>query len=165
MTKIRNSLAARLIAAMLAGLLFGVLVSEVSYSFSNHTTRPPQQVDVVIPAGTAAKLSSGQVVQNIPATMQFVEGDTLVVKNQDSVSHTLGPVWVPPGASGVLNLQTASEYSYSCSFESSNTLGINVQPALTIWLRLQGYLNVGLPTGIMLAVYSFALVDKKKEEV
>jgi hypothetical protein len=163
MAKIRNSIAARLILAMLIGLLFGVVVSEVSYLFSsNHTTRPPQEVDIVIPVGTAARLSSGQVVQNIPSTLQFVEGDTLVVKNEDTVSHQLGPVWVPPGTSGVLNLDSPSEYSYSCSFESSSTLGINVQPALTLWLRLQGYLNVGLPTGIMLAVYSFAL-DRKKE--
>jgi hypothetical protein len=156
MAKIRNSIAARLILAMLIGLLFGVVVSEVSYLFSsNHTTRPPQEVDIVIPVGTAARLSSGQVVQNIPSTLQFVEGDTLVVKNEDTVSHQLGPVWVPPGTSGVLNLDSPSEYSYSCSFESSSTLG-------TLWLRLQGYLNVGLPTGIMLAVYSFAL-DRKKE--
>ena len=56
--------------------------------------------------------------------MTFVEGDLLIVRNQDSVSHQLGPVWVPAQSSGVLEVVTANNYSYACSFQEDQVMGI-----------------------------------------
>ena len=36
--------------------------------------------------------------------MSFVVGDTLVVKNEDSVEHQLGPLWIPAGSSASMPL-------------------------------------------------------------
>ena len=95
-----------------------------------------------------------KAVPSIPADMVFVVGDTLVVKNEDSVSHQLGPIWVPPGASASLNLNQTNNYSYTCSFEPSRYLGLDVRPRVTWATRIVAVLLAGIPTGAMIAVYS-----------
>ncbi len=93
--------------------------------------------------------------------MTFVEGDILVVKNQDSVSHQLGPVWVPPLSNGVLQLNQANNYAYTCSFQTSKVLGIEVLPRLTTQVRIEGMLAMGLPSSVMIALYSFLMFPLK----
>jgi hypothetical protein len=147
---------------LLVGLVFGALVSEGSFLLQTEAVRrDPRRVELVIPGGTAEKIASGQPVTGILNQMTFVEGDLLVVKNQDSVSHQLGPVWVPAQASGVLQVGGSSRYSYECSFTNTKVFGLTVEPALTLWVRLQGIISVGLPTGVMLALYALAMDPKK----
>lgn len=154
------------IAVMFAiGLAFGWLVSEASFFASpDRTQREARRVELLIPEGTAEKIKAGLPVPSIPNNMTFSQGDLLVVKNMDVVSHQLGPVWVPPQSSGLLQIGSESSYSYECSFTKSQVFGLDVQPALTLWIRLQGIISVGLPTGMILALYTFAIADKKKED-
>ncbi len=153
----------RIVGMMLVGMLFGWVVSEASFQATpNPAQRDPHRVELVIPAGTAEKIKAGQPVPSIPETMSFVDGDLLVVKNQDSTSHQLGPVWVPPQSSGVLQVSSDTSYSVECSFTSSKVFGLDVQPALTGWIRFQGVISVGLPTGVMLALYTLAMPGKKR---
>ena len=57
----RSEILRRVGWSMLAGLLIGVLVSEVSfYLLNDGTTRPPKLVQLDIPAGTAARVALGQ---------------------------------------------------------------------------------------------------------
>ena len=148
---------------MLVGILFGWVVSEASFlATPDPVQRDPHRVELVIPAGTADKIKAGQPVPSIPETMTFVDGDLLVVRNQDSTSHRLGPVWVPPQSSGVLQISSDSSYTVECSFTSSRVFGLDVQPALTAWVRIQGVISVGLPTGVMLALYTLAMPGKKR---
>ena len=108
------------------------MVSEASFlATPNPAQRDPHRVELVIPAGTAEKIKAGQPVPSIPETMSFVDGDLLVVRNQDLVSHQLGPVWVPPQSSGVLQVSNDTSYSVECSFTRSKVFGLDVQPALT----------------------------------
>ena len=153
----------RVAICLLIGIAGGWLISEGSYQMNkDHGARDePRQVELVIPAGTAEKLAKGETGLDIPATMTFVEGDILVVRNQDSVSHQLGPVWVPPQSSGVLQIQEANTYSYACSFEKSKIFGLNVLPRLTLSSRIEGVLAVALPSAVMLALYSFLVFPLK----
>ncbi len=153
----------RISLAILVGLVFGFLVSEISYQLSPDLNQlEPDRVEVVIPAGTAAKLAAGQPV-TVPEEINFVIGDILVVKNEDTVSHQLGPVWVPAGSSGVLQVGGDQPVTYQCSFTTSRSFGLDVQPALDLWVRLQGMLSIGLPTGVMLALYTLAVPYKKED--
>jgi len=154
----------RMGALLLIGLAFGGLVSEASFVASpDRTQREARQIELVIPAGTAEKVKAGLPVPSIPASMTFMEGDLLVVRNQDVASHQLGPVWVPPQSSGVLQVGSESNYTYTCSFTQTRLFGLEIQPALTGWIRFQGVLSVGLPTGVMLALYTLAVPGSKKE--
>ena len=96
--------------------------------------------------------------------MTFVQGDILVVKNEDSVSHQLGPVWVPPQSNGVLQLDQANDYEYTCSFQTSKVLGIEVRERLTTGTRIEGALAIGLPSSVMLALYSFLVFPLKPRQ-
>jgi hypothetical protein len=159
-----QKMSVRLSLAVLAGLLFGWLVSEVTFAASpDRTQREANRVEIVIPAGTAAKLAAGQPVLTISDSMTFMEGDLLIVRNQDSTSHQVGPVWVPAQSSGVYQVGSARDYVVDCSFTTSRKLGLNVQPALTTWTRIQGIISIGLPTGVMLALYIVAAAPKKKD--
>lgn len=154
----------RMLGMIVVGLVFGGLVSEISFwTSSDLNNLKPHQVELVIPDGTAEKLKDGKPL-SIPDTMNFVEGDVLIVRNQDVVSHQLGPVWVPAQSSGVLQIGQSNTYSYECSFTRSKVFGLDVQPPLTIWMRLQGVIAIGLPTGVMLALYVLAVPRKNADD-
>lgn len=155
----------RIFLSLLIGLGGAWLVSESSYHFLKdpQTRDNAQQIVLVIPPGTAERIAAGEDTLTLPSTMTFVEGDLLIVRNEDSVSHQLGPVWVPPGSSGVLEVGTPNNYTYNCSFQKSKAFGIEVLPALNSSTRLEGVLAMGLPTSLMLALYSFLVFPLKTD--
>lgn len=162
---------ARLAVGILLGLLAGLAISEISYLFlpnKQAAARAPMQIDLVIPAGTAEKIEAGEFSSVLDEDAQFVEGDVLVVKNEDLVAHQLGPLFVPPKTSSRLALDAANSYTYSCSFQSDKYVGLVVQPRITFGTRMEGVLAIGLPSGMMLMVYSYlmpaSIFKKKKKE-
>ncbi len=150
--------------SMLAGLLIGVVVSELSfYLLDDGSTRPPTLVQIDIPQGTAARIARGQANANLPASMTFVVGDTLRVTNYDSVVHQLGPLLIPAGSSAQMNLANEQGYHLLCSFQPSKYLQLTVLPPLTLGTRVVGVLEAGLNVGFLIAVYAvFALPVPKK---
>ncbi len=161
--KLSSAVLVRAFLSLLIGMLFGWAVSEGSYLLLKDPSSrdSARRIELVIPLGTAERVAAGEDVLSLPKKMTFVEGDLLVVKNEDNVSHQLGPVWVPPQSSGVLQLGQADDYVYTCSFQSSRVFGIEVRQRLSFGTRLQGALAVGLPTSLMLGLYSFLVVPVK----
>jgi hypothetical protein len=132
--------------------------SEVAfYTLKENTDRVPQQIELVIPAGTANKVAAGESVPTIPDEMTFVLGDTLIVKNEDTSDHQLGPLWIPPGSKASLVLDAAERYAYSCSFQTSRYLGLNVRQP-TSWQTRLIALAFSVPaTTAFLFIYSLAI--------
>jgi hypothetical protein len=164
--KKRNALVLFL-GSMAVSLIFGAIVSETSYQFSRDVGRiTPQQFDLVIPDGTAERVAAGEQIPSLPDNMSFVQGDVLTVKNEDSVSHQLGPVWVLPGTTGKLTLDQASSYTMQCSFEPSKYLNMDVKAIPNFMTRLLGATSVGVPSGVLVWLYALVYFsDKKKEPV
>ena len=163
----RSVILKRIAWSMLAGLLIGVVVSELSfYLLNDGSTRPPKLVQLDIPAGTAQRVARGEADPTLPASMMFVVGDTLLVRNHDTAVHQLGPLFIPAGSSASMNLGNEAGYSLLCSFEPSKYLELTVQSPLTITTRIVGILEAGLNLGFLISVYAvFALPSKKKEKV
>jgi hypothetical protein len=137
----------------LTGIILAAIFSEVTFRLQgNTTTREAQTIELVIPAGTSQKVAGGQSV--LPASQIFVTGDTLVVKNEDTVTQTLGPLVIPPGSFASMKLDQAGNMSYTCSFQPTSFYGIEVQQALTFGMRLQASLLAGIPLGVLMGVYS-----------
>lgn len=158
MLHIQRSLVLRFFISMLVAFGFGWLISEAAFRLlADQYQRAPATIEMVIPPGAAQKAASGEDVQTLPADVVFVEGDVLVVVNHDQVSHQLGPIWVPPGARGRINLDTPSRYSMACTFQSSNTFGLDVRPRVSAWARVQAILAIGLPSGVLLGLYSLVV--------
>ena len=153
----------RFLLTLAIGITLSIVGSEIGFRFQGNTTsRPPQTVQLVIPPGTSEQVSRGQSI--LPADMVFVVGDTLLVVNQDTVAHTLGPLYIPPGTSASLSLDQIGNLAYSCSFQPTNYFGIEIQAALTVGTRIEGYLIAGIPFGLLMGVYSLVLWPVKKKD-
>lgn len=159
---LRSLVFKRIAGSMLIGLLLGVVISEVPFIFLQETARPPKEITLVIPNGTAELVERGEQPPTIPENMSFVVGDTLIVKNEDVLDHKLGPLWIPANSSAQLSLDQEQSFAYECSFQPGKYLGLEVNQPLTTATRIYGMLYVGLPLGIMLALYSLVLPSKKE---
>ncbi len=147
----------RLAFSLGIGLVIGAAITEIAFYFLREVARPPQTIVITIPLGTAEQIKRGQQPLSLPENMLFVVGDVLVVVNEDTIPHQLGPLWIPPGTSASLELNRAESLAYECSFQTSNYLGLEVRQPLTLWTRLVGILSAGLPLGILLAIYSLVM--------
>jgi hypothetical protein len=154
----------RALIAALIGLVLGALITEVPFLFLRETARAPMQVLLTIPKGTSELVARGEQPPSIPATMKFVVGDTLVVKNEDSVDHKLGPLWIPANASARLPLDEKDNLAFECSFQANNTLGLDIYEPLTPSMRILGMTSTGLPMAILFGLYALVMPVKKKED-
>lgn len=154
----------RILFSILLGLLVATVTTEISYQVLKRENREPQDVQLIIPAGTAQDVARGQIPPTIPEDMTFVVGDTLVVVNQDQVDHQLGPLWIPPGTSASLSLDAEENYILDCSFQPAKVFGIDVLQPVTLGTRLTGILFAGFPLGALFAVYSILIASDKKKE-
>ena len=155
----------RILISMLLGIVAGALISEISFIFLQETARPPQEVILTIPSGTAEQVARGEQPPSIPKDMVFVVGDTLVVKNEDQVDHKLGQLWIPAKSTARLGLNEEQNMAFECSFQPNNYFGLDVRQSLTLGTRIYGVLYAGVPLGILFALYSFVIPSKKKENV
>jgi len=155
----------RLLVITLVSLLGVVAVNEGAYLFQKEDTdRAPKSIQLVIPAGTSERVAAGEPSPTIPEKMVFVTGDVLEVVNQDGAAHQLGPVWVPPGATGRLDLGEANKYSYTCSFSPDRFLGLDVRAPTTLGTRIAGAMIATPPTVAFLFLYSLLVFPVKPEQ-
>ena len=157
-----NILLKRILVSLLIGLLLGLVINEFTFYFLKETARPPQEIVLTIPAGTAEQVARGEQPPAIPENMVFVVGDTLIVQNEDTVDHKLGPLWIPANTSASLSLDQEESLAFECSFQPGKYFGLDVREALTTSTRLFGILYSGLPMAVLIALYSLAMPVKKK---
>jgi hypothetical protein len=158
----RSLVIRKILVSAVLGLLVGILVSEVPFLFLQETARPPKEITMTIPAGTSDQVARGEQPPSIPENMTFVVGDKFIVRNEDSVDHKLGPLWIPANSSAELSLDREESLAYECSFQPGKYFGLDVREPLTLGTRLYGILFVALPMSIMIALYSFMIVPKKE---
>jgi len=159
----KNFVIKRILLSIGLGLLIGVLISEVPFLFLRETARMPREIVLTIPPGTADQVARGEQSPSIPENMTFVVGDRFVVKNDDSVDHKLGPLWIPANSSAQLSLDQEESLAYECTFQPGNYFGLDVREPLTPSTRIYGIVYVALPMAILIALYSFVMPPKKKE--
>ena len=153
----------RILLSVVFGLLIGVTVSEVPFLFLRETARPPREIVLTIPSGTAEQIARGEQPPSIPENMTFVVGDRLVVTNEDVVDHKLGPLWIPANSSAQLSLNQEENLAYECSFQPGKYFGLDVREPLTPRTRIFGIIYVALPMAILFALYSLVVTPQKKE--
>lgn len=157
----------RFLLVLAVSLLFMGLLNEGAHLvLKEKYDRPPETVELVIPAGTSDKVEAGGEVPSIPSELVFVVGDTLKVTNEDRVDHQLGPLWVPAGTSASMLMENANKYALGCSFQPSRYMGIDVRSRTTAWSRVQAFSLATPPTAMFLFVYSLLIfpLNKKDED-
>ncbi len=153
----------RLGITFIISMAFAYLVAEGSYQLGrSDSDRQPRQIEILIPPGTADAIANGQPGPGMP-DMRFFEDDQILVRNMDTVSHQLGPLWIPPNASSVLTLDRPSSYSLSCSFQASQSVDIEVVARAKPSDRVLGVLSIGLPTWMLIWVYTLIGIPTKPD--
>lgn len=152
----------RLLIVLVISLAVALAFNEISYLLQkDQYDRAPETIQLIIPPGAAERVSAGEEVPSIPSEMVFVLGDVLEVKNEDIVPHQLGPIWVPPGATGSLVMEKVDKLAYSCSFQTSRYLGLDIRQPTTMGTRLTA-LGLTVPTiGALLFIYSLLVYPVK----
>lgn len=165
MTPFGKAILQRVLLSLGIALLLGVIISEGSFFLQRtQLDRMPDQFELLVPAGTAERIQAGLPVPSLPDNMSFVEGDVILVKNEDLVSHQLGPIWVPAGSTGKLTLENPNSYTLTCSFQPSQRLGLEVRPRVTGEIRVQGLLAVAAPTSVLVMLYLLVLKPLPKAD-
>lgn len=90
---------------------FAVLIGGVASACS---TPEPQTIEVVVPAGTQDRLDAGETVDVMPARIEMRVGDTLVIRNDDSVRQSVGPYQVEANRSIRLTYGTPGTFEGYC---------------------------------------------------
>ena len=161
----RNQTVKRILISFLVSLVLAVAITEIPFIFLQENARPPTEITLVIPKGTAEQVARGEQPPGIPANMKFVVGDTLIVQNQDTVDHQLGPLWIPASSSAHLSLDKVESLAVECSFQPGKYLGLDVNEPLTLGTRIYGILYIALPLGVLISLYSIAMSSNKNEDV
>jgi hypothetical protein len=139
-------------ACLAGGIAVAGFVSVASFAaLSDGPLRDPQSVEVRIPSGTSEAIERGAAVSVIPASLRFVQGDRLVLKNEDSAAHRVGAYSVGPGTSLTLPLDTASSFSFLCSFHPQGSIALDVRARTSPLMVLWPTLAIGLPLGLVAA--------------
>lgn len=83
---------------------------------------------ISVPPGTAARLAAGETVDLFPQTLtlRLSEHDTLVVRNDDSEPHTIGPYRVQPGQRFTQRYESPGTFELICSIHGDAGLRIEV---------------------------------------
>jgi hypothetical protein len=154
------------VLSMVCGIALAGFVTEASYRFQTRAEdRGKQRVVLTIPQGTAEQVANGQGSPSIPKDITFVAGDTLLVINEDSVDHQLGPLFIPKKSSASLKFDQPGSLAYTCSFSPDKYLGFDIKAPLTWSTRSLGILSAGIPMGILIALYVvFAIRPGLKKE-
>lgn len=135
--------------SLFAGLALAGGVSVASwFALSDGPTRAPKPVEIAIPAGTYDRIRSGAALSPMPSTLEFVQGDTLIVRNEDRVQHQIGSFSIPPGGVTSIPLTQASSQSFLCSFHPAGVIGLNVKARSNPWGILWPTFLLGVPFGM-----------------
>ncbi len=138
------------------------LISEIGIRLQDeNAARAPTTIELVIPEGTAERVAAGEDAPEIPAEMSFVLGDVLVLRNEDTAPHTLGPLYAPAKGSASMTLNQADHFALACSFSTTQYLGLNVRPPTTLRTRVLGIAFAAPPTAAILFVYSLIVFPLK----
>ncbi|HWQ83907.1 MAG TPA: hypothetical protein VN363_05035 [Anaerolineales bacterium] len=145
----------RLGVILIVSIVFVLIFNEAVFLLQKEDhDRAPRTIELVIPAGTAGRVAAGEDDPAIPAEMVFVMGDTLLVRNEDSASHQLGPVWVPAGATASLAMGEPAKLAYACSFSTTRYLNLDVRQPTTFGTRLTALILAAPTLAALLYIYS-----------
>src|SRR5574341_1125436 len=137
-------------ACLAAGVGLAGFISAASWAaLTDGPLRDPQSVEVRIPEGTAGAIQRGAAVSVIPANLRLVQGDRLVLRNEDSVAHRVGNYSVGPGTTLTLPLDKGSSGSLFCSFHPQGSIALDVRARTSLLWVLWPTLVIGLPLGLV----------------
>ncbi len=108
-----------------------------------------QQIELTVPRGTAELVRAGKLPPDLPSELMLRVGDTLSLRNLDSVAHRIGPVWVAAGAEerSVVGPGFFAGGALACSIHPAGALSVVPRARPGIETTVPVALFAGLPLG------------------
>lgn len=148
-----------------AGVALGAFLAGASWmALSEGPVRAPELVLVTIPAGTAELIAAGAPAPGIPKDVRLVAGDTLVLRNDDVASHTIGGTTVAPGATLRVPVAAADGGTFLCTFHPSGSIGLDVRERPDLGSTLPAVVLLGLPIGLVIGAVSRVMAGLARED-
>lgn len=88
--------------------------------------RAPETVTFVVPAGTAADVAAGEEIDLMPPEVAMKVDDTIVVRNDDDETATVGPFTVRPGETLTQTFRSPMTLVGECSLSGTGEVKIVV---------------------------------------
>jgi hypothetical protein len=91
----------------------------------------PRERVYVIPRGTSVRQARGERVTPLPSRIRLLLGvqDVLVLRNEDEVPQSFGPIELRPGQTYRVPFQVPATFDFACSAHSDGQVAIVVRRA------------------------------------
>jgi hypothetical protein len=99
----------------------------------------PRERLYVIPKGTGARQAAGERATPVPSRIRLLLGiqDVLVLRNEDDVPQSFGPIQLRPGQTYRVPFQVPATFDFACSVHENGQVAIVVhRPPRPGWARL-----------------------------
>ena len=122
MTRRRRLLATAAAGALALGLALAAWAAFAPLPGSSDLT-------YVIPPGTADRQAEGRPLDVLPAVIRLMVGvrDVLVLSNDDTAIHQLGPIILGPRQIYRIPFRQPGQFRFTCSLHASGSLAIVVE--------------------------------------
>lgn len=84
-------------------------------------------IEIVVPAGTQERLVAGEPIDIMPTRLELKVGDTLLIRNEDSVSQSVGPYHVAAGTDYRLTYGAPGRFEGYCPLSAGKRYEIVVE--------------------------------------
>ncbi len=111
----------RAVRGLLAALLIPLLSLSATSCSDGGASAKGKVVEIVVPAGTQAKLDRGELVDVMPSELYFRVGDTIRIRNDDTADQYAGPYLVQAGTQFELKYGSPGKYGGLCSLSGGST--------------------------------------------
>ena len=124
--------AARRAPAMVAGLALVVLLvgltgcSDRQAGVEWRESGMPATYDYFIPAGTASRIAAGRTFDIVPQRLDVKVGETIRIRNQDTVGAEVGVFFVGPGETVSMKFTKRGVLRGKCTIHRSGEFMISV---------------------------------------
>ena len=119
----RPNMALILLSGLFAVLSIGVLLG----MFLVPRAAATQSIDIVVPEGTQARIDAGEEIVLFPRRLEVGVGDRIVITNDDSASHQVGPYIVGSGQQIVQTFSSPGIIEGICTLHPSGEVTIVVR--------------------------------------
>jgi plastocyanin len=86
-----------------------------------------QTIEILVPEGTQAQMDAGEEIVLFPRRLEVGVGDRIVITNDDTSSHQVGPYVVGPGQEIVQTFSSPGVIEGICTLHPSGEVTIVVR--------------------------------------
>lgn len=107
-------------------VLTAAVMAAVGLAACGSDDAAPEVVEIVVPLGTGERLAAGEDVVLMPQRLEMRVGDSLYIRNEDTVEHSVGPYVVRPDSANQFKYGKPGVYEGYCPLSEGDRYEIVV---------------------------------------